>query len=157
MRDRQPELRRVLAGQRDDLCKLLSAELARRARTLLVGQYIDDQRLKLLVGHFLAELRVGEARTVFAPAVSPAQDPLRVNPEGRGLLDGLFAGRRPEHDLDALRESPLDGTLSVQPLEDRALTREQFERRSTSSHSPTLIPSPPPRNFLAFPPATTRW
>lgn len=139
MRDRQPELRRVLAGQRDDLCELLSAELAWRAATLLVGQYLDDQRLELLIRRLRAPLRIGEAQTLVAPAVSPPQDPLRVNPKRRGLLDRLLARRRPDHDLYTLRESPFYGALPVQPLEDRALTREQFERRSTSSHGPTLI------------------
>ena len=155
--DRKAELRRVLAGQRNDLCELLGAELARRAATRLVGQHVDDQRLELLVGRLLAPLRIGEAFALVAPTVSPAQDPLWVNPECGCLLDRRLARSGPKHYLDALRDSPLDGALSVQPLEDRALTRGKFERWSASSHSPTLILATPRRNFLALPPARTRW
>jgi hypothetical protein len=66
---------------------LLCAELAGRAAPLLVGQHLHDQRFEFLVGGFLAALRVGEERALVAPAVSPAQDPLRVNPERRRLFD----------------------------------------------------------------------
>jgi hypothetical protein len=116
VRDRQPDLRRVLTGKRDDLCELLGAELARRAAALPVGQHVDDERLELLVGRFFAPLRVGEARLLVVPAVSPAQDPLRINPERRRLHDRRLAGRGPEHHLDALGQSPLDRALPAQPL-----------------------------------------
>lgn len=138
--DRQPELRRVLAGQRDDLCELLGAELTRRATALLVAQDIDDQPLELLVGRLGAPLRFGEALALVAPAVPPTQDPLRVNAERHRLLDRRPAGGRPQHDLDALRESPLDGALAIQPLEDRALAGQQFEGRSGPSHVPDADP-----------------
>jgi hypothetical protein len=93
VRDRQPELRRVFTGQRDDLCELLGPELARRTAALSVRQHVDDERLELLVTRVFAPLRVREARTLVVPAVSPTQDPLRVNPERRRLFDRWFAGR----------------------------------------------------------------
>lgn len=155
MRDRQPNLRRVLAGQRDDLRKLLRAELTRRAAALLVREHLDHQCLELLLGRFAALLSFGKPRALPVPAVPPPQDPLGGNPQRRRLLDRRPAARRPQHDLDTLRESPLHGALPVQPLKDSTLPRQQFERRSLSSHSPTLILSISQRYSLPLPPATT--
>jgi hypothetical protein len=74
------------------------------------------------------------------PAVPPAQDPLRVNPKRRCLLDRRPASGRPEHNLDALRESSLRRTLSIYSLENRALTSKEFESRSMPSHGPDADP-----------------
>jgi hypothetical protein len=72
VRDRQSEIRRVFAGQRDNVRKLLGTELARRATALFVGQHVDDQLRELLVGRLLTPLSLDQARTLVAPAVSPA-------------------------------------------------------------------------------------
>lgn len=65
----------------------------------------------------------GEPRALPVPAVPPPQDPLGANPQRPRLLDRRPAARRPQHDLDTLRESPLDGALPVQPLKDSTLPR----------------------------------
>jgi len=93
--------------------ELLRGELSRRAAALLIGQHVDNQRLQLLVRRFPRPLCLRQAGALVAPPVPPPQDSLRIDTKCCRLLDRRFPAGRPQHYLDALRQSALDGPLSV--------------------------------------------
>jgi hypothetical protein len=127
VRHRQTEALGLLACQRDQLGKLLSREGRRRSAAVRVRQNLEDDGLQLVVGH-IGRLGGGELVGSLCPASAPTADTLRVDTQGRGLLDTPLALRGSEHDLDPLYEPAFECTGPRQPLKDETLAWRQTDR-----------------------------
>ena len=109
MGDREPQLLRVLARKGDDLRQLLGRELTGAAAAVLVCEHVPEHRFQLLVPNLG---RAGRAQPLLgaSPPSSPAAYPLLVHAEQACLVGAGLGFSRPQHHLDAFRQTPLDRT-----------------------------------------------
>lgn len=138
MRYRKPELFGLLAGERDDLRDLFGGELWRGARAVVVAKDVDDQRLKLSVGHGL-QLCTQQPIHLANPTMPPSGHALDVDAERGRLVDAAHTVGGHDDDARSLDESVLLRRGAAKPLQDGALSRKQRNFRRNAGHQLGMI------------------
>ena len=79
-----------------------------------------------------------------------------ARPREAARIELRDATLRDENDLNAFSQPSLERARARQPFKDHPLSWMQLDRRSASTHRPTLILRIGERKFLKLPPARTR-
>lgn len=148
MRDGQPQLAGLPAGERHQRCELLRRKFRWRPRSRLIGDEVEDDVLEVAVRDAL-HLGAHQQPRRFCPSSAPAASSLPVNPESPAyLLIGEPVGGV-EDDACPLGDALRRRGCADEALEDVAVARNQVN--GNCSHPAGLIlRSPnarPARNF----------
>ena len=138
MRDGQPEILGLLAGERDDLGDLLSRELGLGACTVTIAQDVDDEVLQVGVGDGLQLSGVEQVHRLCESA-TPSADALSVDAQCHLLLDSEVAIGGGENDLGALDDAVLRCRGPDEMLKHRALPREKGNHGGMTRHPEGMI------------------